>query len=107
MPPPSTKKSSAATRAGFAVPVTAAINGFIGAVPLKVSNTPPTQAYFVTYDGLPAVWYLRLTAEGSKILSGEQPNTATIAFIRGSDDVVPWKNCDSLRTTSGYCNHAT
>jgi hypothetical protein len=32
----------------------------------------------VTYDGLPADWYLRLTAEGSKILSGERPNTATI-----------------------------
>jgi hypothetical protein len=44
----------------------------------KVCNTPPTQAHFVTYEGLPADWYLRLTAEGSKMLSGERPNTAVI-----------------------------
>jgi hypothetical protein len=44
----------------------------------KVSNTPPTQGYFVTYDGMPVDWYLRLTAEGSKVVSGEIPNTATI-----------------------------
>src|SRR5207237_5734196 len=49
-----------------------------GTAIFKVSNTPPTQAYFVTYDGLPADWYLRLTAEGSRILSGERSNTATI-----------------------------
>lgn len=49
-----------------------------GTAIFKVNNTPPTQAYFVTYDGLPTDWYLRLTAEGSKILAGEQPNTATI-----------------------------
>ena len=36
----------------------------------KVSNTPPTQAPFATYDGLPADWYLRLTGEGSKLLRG-------------------------------------
>jgi len=51
-----------------------------GTAIFKVSNTPPTQAYFVTYDGLPADWYLRLTAEGSKVLCGERPNTATIPF---------------------------
>ena len=44
----------------------------------KVSNTPPTQGNFVTYDGLPADWYLRLTAEGSKVLAGERPNTPII-----------------------------
>ena len=49
-----------------------------GTAIFKVSNQPPTQAYFVTYDGLPADWYLRLTSEGSKILSGEKPNTSTI-----------------------------
>ena len=37
-----------------------------GTAIFKVSNTPPTQAHFVTYDGLPADWYLRLTAEGIK-----------------------------------------
>src|SRR6185436_10836574 len=49
-----------------------------GTAIFKVSNTPPTQARFVTYDGLPSDWYLRLAAEGSKILSGERPNSATI-----------------------------
>jgi hypothetical protein len=49
-----------------------------GTAIFKVSNTPPTQGYFVTYDGYPTDWYLRLTAEGSKVLSGEEPNTPTI-----------------------------
>jgi hypothetical protein len=49
-----------------------------GTAIFKVSNTPPTQGHFVSYDGLPSDWYLRLTAEGSKILSGERPNTAIL-----------------------------
>jgi len=49
-----------------------------GTAIFKVSNTPPTQGYFRTYDSLPSDWYLRLTAEGSKILSGERPNMAII-----------------------------
>ena len=49
-----------------------------GTAIFKVSNTPPTQAYFVTYEGKPADWYLRLTAEGSKVLTGERPNSTTI-----------------------------
>ncbi len=49
-----------------------------GTAIFKVSNTPSTQAYFVTYEGKPADWYLRLTAAGAKILSGEQRNTPTI-----------------------------
>jgi hypothetical protein len=48
----------------------------------KVSPTPPSQPAFLTYhaDGatLPNDWYLRLTAEGSKLLSGEITNTLTI-----------------------------
>jgi hypothetical protein len=32
----------------------------------------------VTYEGKPADWYLRLTAEGSRVLAGERPNTASI-----------------------------
>ena len=44
----------------------------------KVSNSPPTQANFVTYDGLPADWYLRLTGEGSKLLRGERKLQRTI-----------------------------
>jgi hypothetical protein len=49
-----------------------------GTAIFKVSNTPPTQGYFVTYEGLPADWYLRLTAEGAKVLTGERPNTPDI-----------------------------
>jgi hypothetical protein len=49
-----------------------------GTAIFKVSNTPPTQAYFVTYEGKPADWYLRLAAEGTKVLTGERPNTAII-----------------------------
>ena len=49
-----------------------------GTAIFKVSNTPPTQAYFVTYEGKPADWYLRLAAEGTKVLTGERPNIATI-----------------------------
>jgi hypothetical protein len=49
-----------------------------GTAIFKVSNTPPGQGYFVTYEGLPADWYLRLTAEGSKVISGEHPNSLNI-----------------------------
>jgi hypothetical protein len=49
-----------------------------GTAIFKVSNTPPTQGYFVTYEGMPADWYLRLTAEGTKVLTGERPNTPSI-----------------------------
>jgi hypothetical protein len=38
----------------------------------KVSNNPPTQAEFTTLEGLPTDWYLRLTAEGSKVIRGER-----------------------------------
>ena len=37
----------------------------------KVSNTPPRQAQFSTYEGLPPDWYLRLTGEGTKVIRGE------------------------------------
>jgi hypothetical protein len=49
-----------------------------GTAIFKVSNTPPTQGYFVTYEGKPADWYMRLAAEGTKVLTGERANTATI-----------------------------
>jgi hypothetical protein len=38
----------------------------------KVTNAPPKQAHFETYQGLPSDWYLRLTAEGSKLIRGER-----------------------------------
>jgi hypothetical protein len=37
----------------------------------KVTNSPPTQARFATYEGLPSDWYLRLTGEGARLLRGE------------------------------------
>jgi hypothetical protein len=40
----------------------------------KVTNHPPMQARFETYDGLPSDWYLRLTGEGSKLIRGERKN---------------------------------
>jgi hypothetical protein len=43
-----------------------------GTAIFKVSNTPPTQARFATYEGLPSDWYLRLTGEGSKVIRGER-----------------------------------
>ena len=49
-----------------------------GTAIFKVSNTPPIQAHFVTYEGLPADWYLRLAAEGSKVITGEKPNSSVI-----------------------------
>jgi hypothetical protein len=49
-----------------------------GTAIFKVSNTPPQQGHFVTYNGLPADWYLRLTGEGAKVLRGERPNSRNI-----------------------------
>ena len=40
----------------------------------KVTNAPPTQGTFQTYDGLPPDGYLRLTGEGTKLIRGERPN---------------------------------
>jgi hypothetical protein len=44
----------------------------------KVTNTPPTQAHFQTYENLPSDWYLRLTREGSRLLRGEIPITREV-----------------------------
>jgi hypothetical protein len=53
-----------------------------GTAIFKVTSTPPTQAPFVTYDQdgitLPNDWYLRLTAAGASLLSGEITNSPTI-----------------------------
>src|SRR6266849_2070910 len=37
-----------------------------GTAIFKVSNRPPKQGRFVTYEGLPSDWYMRLTGEGTK-----------------------------------------
>ena len=49
-----------------------------GTAIFKVSNAPPKPGYFVTYDGLPPDWYLRLTGEGTKLIRGERKNQKTI-----------------------------
>jgi hypothetical protein len=49
-----------------------------GTAIFKVSNTPPRPGHFVTYEGRPTDWYLRLTAEGTRMLRGERPNTPAI-----------------------------
>lgn len=52
-----------------------------GTAIFKASNTPPTQARFATYDGLPADWYLRLTGEGAKLIRGERKNQQTLPIV--------------------------
>jgi len=49
-----------------------------GTAIFKVTNQPPTQAHFVTYDGLPGDWYLRLTGEGIRMLRGEREITSEL-----------------------------
>ncbi len=49
-----------------------------GTAIFKVSNTPPTQARFQTYEGLPSDWYLRLTGEGTKVIRGERKAEANL-----------------------------
>jgi hypothetical protein len=49
-----------------------------GTAIFKVSNTPPRPGRFLTYEGLPNDWYLRLTGEGTKLLRGGRPNQKTI-----------------------------
>jgi hypothetical protein len=52
-----------------------------GTAIFKVSNAPPKPGRFVTYEGLPPDWYLRLTGEGAKLIRGERPNQKTIPII--------------------------
>jgi hypothetical protein len=49
-----------------------------GTAIFKVTNHPPPQAHFVTYDGLPNDWYLRLVGEGTRMLRGKVPVPAEI-----------------------------
>lgn len=43
-----------------------------GTAIFKVTNQPPKEAHFATYEGLPGDWYLRLAGEGSKVIRGER-----------------------------------
>lgn len=44
-----------------------------GTAIFKVTNNPPVKAYFVTYEGKPSDWYLRLTGYGTRMYRGEVP----------------------------------
>jgi hypothetical protein len=46
-----------------------------GTAIFKISNDPPREATFVTCDGKPTDWYLRLTGEGARLLRGERANS--------------------------------
>ncbi len=49
-----------------------------GTAIFKVTNTPPTQAHFLGYEGLSSDWYLRLVGEGTRLLREKKPVPAEI-----------------------------
>ena len=49
-----------------------------GTAIFKVTSSPPTQAHFVGYEGLPSDWYLRLVGEGGRMIRGQRPASRTI-----------------------------
>jgi hypothetical protein len=44
-----------------------------GTAIFKVANETPVGKHFVTYEGLPSDWYLRLTGAATKMIRGEAP----------------------------------
>lgn len=44
-----------------------------GTAIFKVSNAPPVQGHFVSYEGYPTDWYLRLVGEATRLLRARQP----------------------------------
>jgi len=44
----------------------------------KVSNVTPVGKYFVTYEGLPPDWYLRLTGAATMMMRGAAPYSPRI-----------------------------
>jgi len=49
-----------------------------GTAIFKVTSSPPTQAHFVGYEGLPSDWYLRLVGAGIEMLRGARPLSTDI-----------------------------
>lgn len=51
-----------------------------GTAIFKVSNDPPAPGRFLTYEGLPPDWYLRLAGEGARVIRGERPASESLPF---------------------------
>ena len=51
-----------------------------GTAILPISNVPPTQAHFVSGEGVRPDLYLKIVGEGAKMLRGEIPFSKTIPF---------------------------
>lgn len=49
-----------------------------GTAIFKVTSSPPTQGRFVSYDGFPSDWYLRLVGQGARLLCEKRPVSAEI-----------------------------
>jgi hypothetical protein len=47
-----------------------------GTAIFKVTDAPPTQGRFATYEGMPADAYLRLAGEGARVIRGERVDWA-------------------------------
>ena len=45
----------------------------IGTAIFKVANKTPVGKYFVTHDGLPNDWYLKLTGAATRMIRGDAP----------------------------------
>jgi hypothetical protein len=44
----------------------------------KVASQTPVGKYFVTYEGMPSDWYLKLTGAAAQMIRGETPRSETI-----------------------------
>jgi hypothetical protein len=49
-----------------------------GTAIFKVANKTPVAKYFVTYEGLPSDWYLKLTGAATRMIRGDAPISRTI-----------------------------
>jgi hypothetical protein len=49
-----------------------------GTAIFKVANETPVGKHFVTYEGLPSDWYLRLTGAATRMMRGDIPHSETI-----------------------------
>jgi hypothetical protein len=49
-----------------------------GTAIFEVTSAPPAGRHFVTYDGLPSDYYLRLTGAATRMIRGEMPLSGRI-----------------------------